>query len=82
MAPILRGTIAGELPDGRKIVEMGCGCQYVTAFAPLWACDAHRYIACGKCGATAEVTFMGLICPQCTFPSPAAIATREANDAN
>ena len=64
----LTGTVVGKLRDGRPIVERPCGCQYVTALAPLVPCDAHRYITCGKCGGRAEVTPIGLLCPSCTFP--------------
>ena len=64
---VQRGTVVGELPDGRPIVERGCGCRYVTARAPLWACEAHRYVTCGRCGGSAEVSPLGLLCPTCTF---------------
>lgn len=64
---MIKGTVVGTLADGRKIVELGCGCQYVDAFAPVMACDAHRYITCGKCGERAEVSPIGLLCPKCTF---------------
>lgn len=66
-----KGTVVGELPDGRPIVELDCGCQYVDAFAPLLACDRHRYMRCVKCGGQAEVSPIGLLCPVCTFGNKA-----------
>ena len=64
---MLRGTTVGELPDGRAIVEMDCGCQYVDAFAPMIACYDHRYMRCAKCGGWAEVSPIGMLCLHCTF---------------
>jgi hypothetical protein len=64
---MLKGTNVGELPDGRAIIERDCGCQYVEAFAPMIACDEHRYIVCGKCTELAEVTPFGVICRYCSF---------------
>lgn len=64
---MIKGTVVGELRDGRPIVELGCGCQYADSFAPLSACYDHRYIHCAKCGGWAEITPFGMMCTHCTF---------------
>ena len=66
----MKGKVTGSLSDGRVIITIGCGCQYVgNGRSPLIPCDVHRYIVCGNCGGQAEVSPIGVLCVNCTFGS-------------
>lgn len=62
----MKGKVIDHLGDGRPVIQIDCGCQYVDARAPVVPCKDHMYITCGQCKGKAEVTPFGVICLTCT----------------
>jgi len=64
--------MSARQPRVPVLVAAPCGCEYLSgtvavARGPVRACDAHRYMRCGKCRGRGEITPFGLWCPHCTF---------------
>jgi len=49
-------------------VELKCNCVYTRKGKVVCLCEDHRYITCAKCKTDrAQITPIGVLCPNCTF---------------